>query len=445
MAAERLATQVSHATTSNSSTHSFVGRLTLYFVLIGVLASGLIYLMMIFMLQWVEDEVSLNNLRDSAPYVIKQFRNGTPEPLVLPPNITAFHSTDFIPSNYGELQNYPLGFNGEINDDSDELFLYRSEFVLNGRMTQLFITMPAENIELSKEQWNGISGFIIVFTFGLILLFSFAIFKLFRRLIAPINQLSMQLGQASPPTEFTVSQSATKEFGILTDSLNHYRQQIETLIKQEQAFARYASHELRTPLSIVLGSAKLLAQKPDADFQLRQRERITRAAQDMQNTVEALLNIVKQEKSANANPPRQLTELELAQTLETTINQAKQQDIEVIMNWHGTPTVQPNSAVVKMLLTNLINNAINARSENLPAEEVSWIKVSIFDDRIVIEDNGQGLSEVEKGHQGTELAGHGLGLVIIDTLCQRYNWLFNLEENQPKGCIATLSLPKINN
>ncbi|WP_153912843.1 sensor histidine kinase [Shewanella sp. TC10] len=435
--------QTSHATTSNSSTHSFVGRLTLYFVLIGVMASGLIYLMMIFMLQWVEDEVSLNNLRDSAPYVIKQFRKGTPEPLVLPPNITAFHSTHFIPSKYGQLQNYPLGFNGEINEDVNELFLYRSEFVLNGRMTQLYITMPAENIELNRDQWNGISTFIIVFTIGLILLFSFAIFKLFRRLIAPINQLSMQLGQNKPPKEFTVSHSAAKEFGILTDSLNNYRQQNETLMKQEQAFARYASHELRTPLSIVLGSAKLLAQKPDADFQLRQRERITRAAQDMQNTVEALLNIVKQEKSANANPPRLLAEQEIKHVLETTISQAQQQGIEVIIDWHDAPIVQPNSAVIKMLLTNLLNNAINASCEDLAEGEASWIKLSIFEHQIMIEDNGQGLSDSEKGNQASELVGHGLGLVIIETLCQRYNWQFSLKANQPKGCVATLSLPKL--
>lgn len=432
-----------HATTSNSSTQSFVGRLSVYFVLIGLLASGMIYLMMIYMLQWVEDEVSLNNLRDSAPFVIKQFQKGVPEPLVLPPNITAFYSSDFIPSHYGELQNYPLGFNGEINDDLSELFLYRSEFVLNGQMSQLYITMPAENIELSSAQWTGINTFVIGFTIGLILLFSYAIIKLFKRLIEPINQLSLQLGSSTTPEAFNVSQSAAKEFGILTDSLNRYRQQNETLIKQEQAFARYASHELRTPLSIVLGSAKLLAQKPDEDFQLRQRERITRAAQDMQNTVEALLNIVKQEKSSHENSPRLLTEQEFTQTLETTVNQAKKLAIKISVEWHSSPTVQPNSAVIKMLLTNLVNNAINARCEQLPEGEKSWINIAVFDKEIIIEDNGQGLSDSEKGHQRSDSGGHGLGLTIIDTLCQRYNWQFTLASNQPRGCIATLVLPKL--
>ena len=196
-------------------------------------------------------------------------------------------------------------------------------------------------------------------------------------------------------------------------------------------------------MSIVLGSAKLLAQKPDADFQLRQRERITRAAQDMQNTVEALLNIVKQEKSVNANPPRLLAEQEIKHVLETTISQAQQQGIEVIIDWHDAPIVQPNSAVIKMLLTNLLNNAINASCEDLAEGEASWIKLSIFEHQIMVEDNGQGLSDSEKGNQASELVGHGLGLVIIETLCQRYNWQFSLKANQPKGCVATLSLPKL--
>ncbi|KPZ68774.1 Sensor protein QseC [Shewanella sp. P1-14-1] len=435
--------KVSRTSTSNTTARSFVGRLSVYFAFIGVLAAGIIYVTMIFILQWVEDEVSLNNLRESAPYVVKQFQSGTPEPLVLPPNITAFYSTNFIPKKYGQLQNYPLGFNGEINDDSHELFLHRDEFLLDGEVVQLYLTMPADNVELSNAQWKSISTFSLLFTLGLLILLGYALIKLSKRLIEPINDLSKQLAKQPLPTTFSVNTSAAKEFGILTDSLNSYRQQNETLIKQEQAFARYASHELRTPLSIVVGAAKLLSKKPDADFQLRQQERITRAAQDMQNTVDALLNIVKQEKSDNSNPPRQLTEQELNQTIETAVNLAKKQHIEVTVNWQGNPYVQPNSAVIKMLLSNLLNNAINARGDNLPDDETSWIKITILDNQIVIEDNGQGLSNIEKGQQQSDMSGHGLGLVIIDTLCHRYNWQFTLKSNDPRGCIATLSLPAL--
>ncbi|WP_144213108.1 sensor histidine kinase [Shewanella donghaensis] len=424
-------------TTSNSSTSSFVGQLSVYFGIITIVTAALIYLMMQFMLQWVEDEVSLNNLRDSAKYVISEFQSGAAEPLVLPPNITAYYSVQYIPEDYGQLQNYPLGFNAEINDDFTELFLYRDEFLLDGKLTPLYITMPAENIELSPQQWRSMSLFTLSFIIGLFILFGYVITKLFRRLIEPINQLSLQMSQATCPKEFTVSSKAAKEFGILTDSLNSYRQQNETLMKQEQAFARYASHELRTPLSIVLGSVKLLGKNAETEFQLRQRDRITRAAQDMQNTVDALLNIVKQEKSADENPPRELSEQELEQAIETSIAQAKQQDIEFIIEWHQTPVIQPNNAVLKMLLTNLINNAINARIELLDTNKQSYIKLIVDADSITLEDNGQGLSMTEKNTQG-----HGLGLVIIDTLCQRYQWQFSLTENSPNGCIARLKLPK---
>ena len=426
-------------TTSNSSTRSFVGQLSVYFGIITLVAGALIYMMMQFMLQWVEDEVSLNNLGDSVQYVISEFQNGAVEPLVLPPNITAYTSTALIPEEYGQLHHFPLRFTGEINDDSTEIFLYRDQFLLDGENTQLYITMPAENIELSDQQWLGMSLFTLSFIVGLFILFGYVITKLFIRLIEPINQLSLQLSQAKQPLEFTVSPKAAKEFGILTDSLNHYRKQNEILIKQEQAFARYASHELRTPLSIVLGSVKLLGTKSETDFQLRQRDRITRAAQDMQNTVDALLNIVKQENSADENPPRELTEQELHHVIDSSVTQAKQQEIDVIIEWYQGPVIQPNTAVLKMLLTNLINNAINAKATPTKASEKSYIKLIIDADKIILEDNGQGLSKTEKNTQG-----HGLGLVIIDTLCQRYQWQFSLKDNPEKGCLAQLSLPKLN-
>jgi len=78
------------------------------------------------------------------------------------------------------------------------------------------------------------------------------------------------------------------------------------------------------------------------------------------------------------------------------------------------------------LLINLLNNAINASDSGV-------VGIEVDQDCIRVTDHGTGLNESEQAPQG-----HGLGLLIVDALCQRYDWGFNLSPAPKAGCIATL-------
>ncbi|SQH75032.1 protein of unknown function [Shewanella benthica] len=39
--------------------------------------------------------------------------------------------------------------------------------------------------------------------------------------------------------------------------------------------------------------------------------------------------------------------------------------------------------------------------------------------------------------------GHGLGLLIVDALCDRYGWQLMLTSGEESGCIAKLTFPTI--
>ncbi|WP_298773613.1 HAMP domain-containing sensor histidine kinase [uncultured Shewanella sp.] len=424
------------------SAKSLPQRLLVYFSFIAIILGLSLYLITLSLMQWIEDEVNQHELEVSAPYAIESFRQGAKEPLKIGLNTTAYFSNEAIPQKYGSLDQYPLGFSSEINlpdtqqannQEPISFFFYRGEFELNGKLTPLYLTMPTDNVELGKHEWLMINLLVLLLIILLFIAFGFAINRISKRLISPVSQLSQQLKQLKPfqhSEPFRVSPESASEFTELSDSLNYYRQQNEQLIKQEQAFARYASHELRTPLTVITGAAKLQEQDASPSFQIRQRERINRAALEMQYTIDALLNLVKHEKSIEQSS-RTITLDEITQIINPLVLIAQKKQIEIEVTHTQMPHIHPSHTVLRMLLTNLITNAINA-------SQSSKITVNITPSYIKVIDKGSGLLP---NNQNTE--GHQLGLLIVKSLCQRYQWQFDLSNTLPKGCTATLTLPAL--
>jgi signal transduction histidine kinase len=82
-------------------------------------------------------------------------------------------------------------------------------------------------------------------------------------------------------------------------------------------------------------------------------------------------------------------------------------------------------SVLNMVLKNLVENAIRFT-------ESGEIRVKISNKAIQVIDSGSGLTEIPE----TE---HGLGLLIVQRICQSYGWRFQLLNNpQGKGCAATM-------
>lgn len=432
-----------------STASSLPHKLMWYFSSLAIIIGLTIYLSMFGLMQWIEDAVNQQELETTAPYAIASFQEGAEQPLNIL-HTQAFYSPELIPKKYGNLEKFPVGFKGEVTNSeasellhewipsssnqatlSEEVFLYRGEFILNGELKPLFLITPAENVELSDREWNVIRLFVLCFIGVLFILFGFVIHKLSCRLVKPVEQLSEQLKSPESSKVFTVPEQSAAEFAELANSLNDYRQQNEMMIKQEQAFARYASHELRTPLTVISGAAKLQEQNNAAEFQARQRSRIQRAALDMQHTIDALLNLVKQENATSSTPLRSLQQAEIESITQPLQALANSKEIKLSVDFKQAPVIKPTPAVLRMLLGNVISNAINA-------SDSGEITISVNVDAIVITDKGRGLSASEHNNAN----GHGLGLLIVDSLCQRYQWQFSLSNNQPTGCSARLTFPQ---
>lgn len=413
--------------TKRSPANTMASKLSLYFAFIAIVVGATLFVLSQSMLYWLEDELNRRTLQQSAGTAIVQFKHEAKSPLIITTSIRAYNRVDDLPEKYRALAQYPIGFLDEIqNSDFNDLFLYRSEYIQNGERFPLLIVMNAEHVELSPTEWRSINLISLIVMLVLFLLFGFAIIKLTRRLITPITQLSQQLKCTDPNSHFSVPRDSATEFNELADSLNRYRQQNQQLIRQEQAFARYASHELRTPLTVIQGATWLLKQKTEPEYQTRQRDRIAKAATDMQHTIEALLSLVKQEQAKENVKLRVINRSELEHIIEYVRPLAESKNLSITLQMQREPKILPSESVLRMLLTNLLNNAINA-------SDAGVIAIEVDQDSIRVTDHGTGLNESEQSEQG-----HGLGLLIVDALCQRYDWEFSLSPAPQTGCIATL-------
>ncbi|BAJ00377.1 sensor histidine kinase [Shewanella violacea] len=411
----------------NSTAQSLTKKLSLYFNGIALLIGILFFAFSQAGLYWLEDEINKRVLQQTADYAISQFQQGARSPLIIGPNILAYDSAEAFPEKFLPLTLYPVGYNDEVTDDiAHDLFFHYSSFDLDGETSPLFLTLAADKIELSSDDWRYINFASLAIMILLYLAFDFAISKLSKRLVQPVNQLSQQLKSAQRKTSFSVPEGSALEFTELSNSLNKYRNQSELLIQQEQSFAKYASHELRTPLTVILGATKLLDKSAEPDFQLRQRDRIAKAATNMQHTIEALLSLVKQEQTRENSSSRKLTESEIKLILEEVSPLAKYKHLKVELKIFAEPEIQPSAPVLRMLLINLLQNAINASDSGV-------ITLEIWDTCIKVLDQGRGLNDAEQSKDG-----HGLGLLIVDALCKRYGWQLSLTAGEFSGCIAQL-------
>ncbi len=311
-----------------------------------------------------------------------------------------------------------------VNYDFKGSIVYYFEFEYQGSVIPTYLAIDSTEIDINfgDDYWDILMGISMLLMIFLLLVLRASLKRVFDSLMSPISSLTEQLAEKKDQ-DFDVPEQAIDEIKQLTRHLNGYKQKKERLAKQELMFAKYASHELKTPISVVLGAANLQNMKSDTDFQAKQRERILKAATGMQETVEVLLNIVKQE---NANRNDQYFDVVEKDIVMERYRQKLQPGVELTLEIETGCQINLPMSVLNMVLKNLIENALRFT-------EQGEICVAIDSHSIKVTDTGPGLSDKPE----TE---HGLGLLIVNRICQSYGWKFELQDSpKQQGCLAQMT------
>ncbi|MGF1910614.1 HAMP domain-containing histidine kinase [Vibrio kasasachensis] len=411
------------------STKSLTNSLALFFIGISMVIGIITFSVFSLAVHWSEDRMGERRVLLDRDIAIEKYIAGGKGKIKIDVLTDAYNDDALIPIEY---INYLKGYEtylGEVELDNGTIsrMVYKGSYTHKGKNHTIILLSRIDNVEFGFDEIVYSSLIVVAIISILMCVFGTLLYRLSIQLIEPLNGIAEQLENHTGNSDhaFTIPPEAADEFQILIERLNQYRTELNLALKREQAFARYASHELRTPLTVVKGASKLLTRTELNTFSQRQIKRIDGATNQMITMVDALLSLVRYERNIDDAPIRTVSNSEFETIVADNSTQASDKEITIQLIISSTPTIRATPPVMHMIIGNLIRNAIAATAQGEVTINVSNTMISIIDD-------GPGLASKPDSN------GHGLGLLIVDDLCQRYQWKFSLVNHQERGCIASI-------
>lgn len=258
-----------------------------------------------------------------------------------------------------------------------------------------------------------------------------------RRATAPLERLagSMSSLVGGQIPQIDVKGFPGNEIGVLALALSDAFDRIRAFLDREKAFTRDASHELRTPLAVIRGATEILEAQADLTARPRQTlHRIAHAAREMQQTIELLLSLAREEHVATA--PRPVRLLAVIEASVLGVGDRFGPGNQVRIDVPERVELRIDEAILARILDNLLTNAY----QHAPNGTVTIGFAAPA--TLTIADDGPGIpGQILVGtpfSKGSNSPGWGLGLSIVHRLCERAGIGLTVENIQPTGTLIRL-------
>jgi len=228
--------------------------------------------------------------------------------------------------------------------------------------------------------------------------------------------------------------------------------QLQDANKELQAFSSSVSHDLRAPLRHILGFVELLQNDTKdslSEKNLRHLTTIAQAAKRMGKLIDDLLVF-----SRVGRAELKKTAVDLNDLVRDALNdfQADTKDREIVWDIHPLPSVWADFALLRMVLVNLISNAVKFTGERAQAKiEIGCTSASDREWVIYIRDNGAGFDPkyteklfgvFQRLHSHDEFEGTGIGLANVRRIIFRHGGRTWADGVVDGGATFYFSLPK---
>jgi len=350
------------------------------------------------------------------------------------PFVTSYLGEDELPPALrGAIARLPPGRH-ELDDDDREVFVSIAE---GARGSRLIVVHQTKDASLGVPHTLAIGlGALAIFAAGTLLGLYTA-----GRIVRPLSQLS-ELVQRTPPEQLAdvlAARPTEEEVGVLSARLEHSLRSLEAFADREQRFTRYASHELRTPVAVVKGAAELLRAAPEAGARHVDRplSRIERATAEMEAIIESLLWLAREREVAEPSTPTAVAPIVL-RVVERHRHLLSGKDVVVSVEPGDDIAVCAPPAVIEMVVGNLVQNACHFTNHGT-------IAIAAREGAVTVSDTGPGMTETQRAGstrafaRGEDSAGYGLGLSIVSSLCERFDWRLDIESTLGKGTRAKVT------
>jgi len=316
-----------------------------------------------------------------------------------------------------------------VKDKTDNHYLVARD----GDNTLLF-SIP--NVRDQRQGFKRWTPLLILLTILLVLYYAT------RRLFSPLDTIKDGVQKfGTGDIEHRINIKRKDELGELADSFNKMADDIQQMLDAKRQLLLAISHELRSPLT----RTRLAAEMLDDDTNKLQ---IIRDINEMETLIEELM------------------ETERLSSRHTKLNKARC-DIRTLINdivqtWHNNAGIvirlpetaamlDIDTARIKLLLKNLLDNAITHTPEDALPAEIS-LGVENTHAVITVTDHGPGIEaqhlpkltepfyRVDPSRQ-RETGGYGLGLYLCKMIAQAHSGSLEIESSIGTGTRVVVKLP----
>lgn len=246
----------------------------------------------------------------------------------------------------------------------------------------------------------------------------------------------------------TSSAAIALENVMLVETLRQKTAELETRNEELDAFAHTVAHDLRTPLNWVNGYIELLIKDWDIlndDERSEYAHATHHGAQMMSNIIDELL-LMASLHDADVVYTRVNMDMVLESARRRLEPMLRQYAAELVIP-QGYPIVSGYGPWIEGVWVNYISNAIKYGGTP-PRVEIGHEIVGNFV-KFWVEDNGQGLTELQQAQLFTPFSGsgkkqgkgHGLGLSIVRRIVEKLGGTVGVQSGPEKGSCFTFTLP----
>lgn len=268
-----------------------------------------------------------------------------------------------------------------------------------------------------------------------------------RKVIEPVVRLSSQVrhpDQLLDRAPQLAPDYAEDEVGRLAASFDTTLGLLRRALMRERLFTSDVSHELRTPLMVVASSSELLLESPGLDTRSRaQVQRIARACEEMRELVQTFLLLARSSADTVVAAPQ----AGLREVADSLVEQWREPIEAKGLTFDYDPEQcgagEYNSPLLRSVLGNLLRNAWHYT-------EQGRIELRLGAEGFVVEDSGVGIPQAEREAMFQPFVrggaargeGLGLGLSLVQRICESQGWSVELSDAEPRGCRFEVCLAK---
>ncbi|MES2824828.1 MAG: HAMP domain-containing sensor histidine kinase [Pseudomonadota bacterium] len=327
-----------------------------------------------------------------------------------------------------------------LSTDKGKPATNNEETSADNKSPRAFMVFDVAGIEAaSSEDWwwllliTGVVGTLGAIGFGLGLV-------VMRRAIAPVALLAKVVADIDPEKlsdedhkRIESSRFGDDEVGVLARTIEKTLERISAFVERERYFTSSASHELRTPITVITGALELLEQSNLSAADAKVVDRVRRATLDMKTTIEMFLCLARETDDGLYDKQFLVMPL-VSQAIEQQRHLLNGKLVDVVIDQIAKPRVCGHPQAFSIAVNNLVRNAF----EHTLAGQ-GPITILIKEHELLI--TNQVSSDAEGRHTPIEVSsphGYGLGLGIVQRLCERNGWSFALQadESRVAACLS---------